>query len=80
MRKVKVRHQLLPGVGERFEMGTSSGLTVTVVCHRSGRRDLALGEPGADAPTVTAPLSRAEAAAVAALLTGASIELQPIPV
>jgi K+/H+ antiporter YhaU regulatory subunit KhtT len=78
MRKVKVHHERLAGVGERFQLTTASGLNVTVVCHRSGRRDLAMGAPGADAPIVIAALSRTEAAAVAALLTGTHIELQTV--
>ena len=75
MRKFKIRNQSLPGVGQLFELDTSSGLTVSVVSHRSGRRDLVVAERGAEKPIVTAPLSRAEASAVAALLTGVHIEL-----
>ncbi len=63
MRKLKVRHQPLPGIGELFELDTTSGLTLTVVTHRSGR------------PMVTAGLGRAEALAIATLLGGAHIEL-----
>jgi K+/H+ antiporter YhaU regulatory subunit KhtT len=75
MRKQKVRHVPLPGLGERFELTAASGLALTVISHRSGRRDIALGVPGADEPTAIVSLSRAEAAAVAALLVGAQIEL-----
>jgi K+/H+ antiporter YhaU regulatory subunit KhtT len=42
MRKLKVGHQLLPGIGERFHVDIKSGLRVTVVSHRSGRRDVAI--------------------------------------
>ena len=75
MRKLKVRHERLPGIGDRFELDTTGGLTITVVHHRSGRRDISLAQPGAEAPLVTTALSRAESVAVAALLTGLHIEL-----
>jgi TrkA domain protein len=75
MRKVKVRHRPLPGIGELFKLDTACGLTVTVVSHRSGRREIVVGEREADEPLVTAALTRNEAAAVATLLTGAHIEL-----
>jgi K+/H+ antiporter YhaU regulatory subunit KhtT len=74
MRTVKVHHELLPHIDERFELATASGLTLTVVCHRSGRRDLGLRLRGADRPEIVAALSSAEAAAVASLLTGAYVE------
>ena len=79
MRKLKVRHERLPGIGDRFELDTAAGLTVTVVNHRSGRRDISLGESGAETPLATASLSRTEAVAVVALLTGLHIELTTIP-
>lgn len=75
MRKLKVRYEPLPGVGELFELIAASGLAVRVVSQRSGRRDLALGAPDADEPTVTVALTKAEATALAALLVGAHIEL-----
>ncbi len=79
MRTLKVRRRALPGIGERFELDTGSGPTLFVVAHRSGRRDIALGEPGADEPTATASLSRAEAAAMATLLTGTPIHIVTTP-
>lgn len=75
MRKLKVRHQPLPGIGELFKVDTACGLTVTVVSHRSGRREIVVGRREADEPLATAALTRNEAAAVATLLTGAHIEL-----
>jgi K+/H+ antiporter YhaU regulatory subunit KhtT len=75
MRKLKVRQERLPGIGDRFELDTGGGLTITVVNHRSGRRDISLAERGAEVPLATAALSRAESVAVAALLTGLQIEL-----
>ena len=75
MRKLKVRHQVLPGIGELFELDTASGLTLTVVTHRSGRRDIAIETRDEEQPMATAGLTRAEALAVATLLSGAHIEL-----
>jgi K+/H+ antiporter YhaU regulatory subunit KhtT len=74
MRKLKVRHERLPGVGDLFELDTAGGLTVSVACLRSGRRDIAVTQPGDDEPLATAALSRSEALAVAALLTGTAVE------
>ena len=79
MRKLKVRHQPLPGIGELFELDTASGVTLTVVTHRSGRREIAIGTGEEEQPTVTAGLTRAEALAVATLLSGAHIELATTP-
>jgi K+/H+ antiporter YhaU regulatory subunit KhtT len=79
MRKLHVRHEPLPHIGEKFELDTASGLTISVVTHRSGRRDLGIGERGGYQPLVTAVLTRPEAAAVAALLVGAHIELVTTP-
>ncbi len=79
MRKLKVRHEPLPGIGELFELDTASGLTLTVVTHRSGRRHIAIGSRDEEQPIVTAGLSRAEALAVATLLSGAHIELTTTP-
>jgi K+/H+ antiporter YhaU regulatory subunit KhtT len=79
MRKQKVKHRALPGIGDFFEIAIGSGLSVSVVNHRSGRRDLAVGVPGAAEPLVSASLTRNEAIALAALLTGAHIELIATP-
>ncbi len=79
MRRLKVQHQFLPGIGELFQLDTASGLTLTVVSHRSGRREIAIGVRDEDQPTVTAGLTRADAVAVATLLTGAYIELATTP-
>lgn len=79
MRKLKVRHQPLPGIGELFELDAASGLTLTVVTHRSGRRDLAIGTGDEDQPKVTVGLTRTEALAVAMLLSGVQVELAMVP-
>jgi hypothetical protein len=75
MRKLKIRHEPLPGLGELFEVLAASGPAVRVGSYRAGRRELSIGSPGADAPDAVVSLSRAEATALAALLVGAHIEL-----
>lgn len=77
MRKLQVRHQRLPGIGERFDFEATCGLIITIVSHRSGRRDVAILETDTDEPLATVALTRAEAEAMAALLVGAQIELVP---
>ena len=76
MRKHTVLYDKLPGIGDLFEFPTASKFRVTVVTHRSGRRELALGRPGEDEPFVTVQLTRSEATVLATLLTGAHIELE----
>ena len=79
MRKLRVRHEPLPGVGERFEFTAASGTTVIVVTHRSGRRDIALRAPGEDDPQLSVPLTRNESLALATFLMGTHIELSVAP-
>lgn len=75
MRKLKVHHEPLPGIGELFEIATTSGASVQVAAQRSGRRQLSVRAADADETTFSISLSRAEAAGLAALLVGAHIEL-----
>ena len=79
MRKIAVRHHPLPGIGDLFELDAASGLVITIVNHRSGRRDVAVRTREADQPAVVVALTRNEAAALAALLTGAAIEVVTTP-
>ena len=79
MRKVQVRHRQPPGIGELFELDTASGLSLTVVTNRSGRREIAIGTRDEAQPAVTAGLTRAEPLAIATLLSGAHIELATTP-
>ena len=79
MRKFKVHHEPLPGVGELLRFTTASGVVMSVVSYRSGRRDVSVGVPGADDTVVTVPLSRSESLALATLLTGSHIELVAAP-
>ena len=75
MRKMNVRHEPLPGIGDLFEVDTSSGSRITVISHRSGRRDIAIGSRDAEEPSVTTALTRTEAAAIALLLAGVHLDL-----
>ena len=79
MRKLQVGHEALPGIGDVFEIPSASGLTITVVAHRAGRRDLAVGKRGEDEPLVSVALTRTEATALATLLTGVHVELVTTP-
>jgi K+/H+ antiporter YhaU regulatory subunit KhtT len=75
MRKLKIRHQPLPHVGELFELVTASGYVVTIVSRRSGPRELVVRRSGEEQQLSTTELTRTESAAIAALLVGAHIEL-----
>jgi K+/H+ antiporter YhaU regulatory subunit KhtT len=75
MYKVTVRHQRLPGIGDRFDLDTASGVTVTVVSRTRGVRDVMVKTPYGDEPIATAVLTEGEAAALAALLLGVQVEL-----
>jgi TrkA domain protein len=53
--RVRVEQTMLPGIGVRHDLVTSSGRTIGVVSHRSGRRDLLLydvDDPDASATSV----------------------------
>jgi K+/H+ antiporter YhaU regulatory subunit KhtT len=78
MRTIKVRHERLPGIGERFELTARSDVTVTVVSEPSGRQHLAIGLRDDDEPVATVSLTRGEAAALASVLVGAHTELVQI--
>jgi K+/H+ antiporter YhaU regulatory subunit KhtT len=75
VRRLSVRQRSLPGIGELLELDTRSGQTVTVVIHRSGRREIGLRRRGEETTQATAYLTAAEALALAGLLTGASVHV-----
>lgn len=79
MRKYEVLYDKLPKIGDLFEFTSCSDFTITVVTLSSGRRELALSQPGEEAPFVSVPLTRTEATVLATLLTGAHIELKSTP-
>ena len=73
--RVRVEQTPLPGIGVRHDLITSSGRTVGVVSHRSGRRDLVLYDvDDPDACLASIPLTDDEAEALADVL-GASLML-----
>ncbi|NMO57627.1 cation:proton antiporter regulatory subunit [Actinoplanes sp. TBRC 11911] len=76
--RVRVEQTPLPGIGVRHDLITSSGRTMGVVSHRSGRRDLVLFDvDDPDACVASIPLTDDEAEALADLL-GASLMLSQL--
>ncbi len=64
------RRTHLPGVGDRYDLETRSGRHLSVVVHQDGRRILSFHDPeDDDSCKDAAPLSQAEAATLAHLLT-----------
>jgi K+/H+ antiporter YhaU regulatory subunit KhtT len=70
---VRVREQLLPGIGHRYEVLLDHHRIVVVV-QRDGRRELAIVR-GTDDTAVATSLSQDQAIAVAAILTGARFSI-----
>jgi TrkA domain protein len=65
----EIHETALPGVGVRYEMTTRIGMSLGVVVHRRGRRDLVLYDRAdADAVSECVALTAAESLAMAALL------------
>lgn len=65
----EVRESELPGVGMRYEFTTGGGRRVCVITHRSGRRELAVSDPGdPDSFRQVAELSEDETRTLAELL------------
>ncbi|MEZ5323302.1 MAG: hypothetical protein R2698_14750 [Microthrixaceae bacterium] len=79
MRRHKVRYEQLPKVGDLFEFDTESERTITVIVHRSGTRELAIGDPGDEEPFLVLDLTENEALALATILTGNQIDLSTTP-
>ncbi|MEV0131024.1 cation:proton antiporter regulatory subunit [Dactylosporangium sp. NPDC050688] len=76
--RVRVEQTELPGIGVRHDLVTSSGRTLGVVSHRSGRRDLVLYDvDDPDASLACIPLTDDEAEALADVL-GASLMLSQL--
>ena len=71
---VRVREQVLPGIGHRYEVLLERHRRVVVVVQRDGRRELTIGH-GDDDTRATTTLSQDEAVAVAAILTGARFSI-----
>ena len=60
----------LPGIGQRYDVPTVEGGTVTVVIHHSGRRDLYVLR-GGDQPQAAVALTDSQARTLGAILGGA---------
>ena len=76
MRKVTIHERSIPTVGELYELCAEAGETVSVVFHRSGRRDIGIRPPNRDSVTVSVTLTHAEALALAGVLVGAFVDVE----
>jgi K+/H+ antiporter YhaU regulatory subunit KhtT len=76
MAGVNVQAQRLPGIGWRYSLPADQDRELAIVVENSGPRHLALIDPSTDESLTTMQLSEAEASAVAALLTGARLDIQ----
>lgn len=73
---VRIRHQLLPGMGHRYELLLEHHRRLVVVELNDGRREIRLGSGDDDEDDGPgAVLSHDQAVAVAALLTGAKFSI-----
>jgi K+/H+ antiporter YhaU regulatory subunit KhtT len=85
MRKVTVHERSIPSVGDLYELCAETGETVSVVFHRSGRRDIGIRPPDRDSTTVSVTLTHAEAIALAGVLAGVFVDVkieddaEPVP-
>ncbi|MBW0088689.1 hypothetical protein I4I73_06080 [Pseudonocardia sp. KRD-184] len=77
MADVDVQAQRLPGVGWHYSVPAEHGAALSLVVEDRGFRHLAVTDPGSDESPRTVRLGEAQAAAVAALLTGARFDLRP---
>jgi len=67
----EIRETVLPGVGVRYELSTTTGTRLGVVAHRHGRRDLLVYDRAdPDAARELVALTAAESAALAVMLGG----------
>jgi TrkA domain protein len=66
-----VTQQILPGIGQRFDMDLGEEGEVAVVIHHGGRRDVYLLDRGADEPWAGLSLSDGQARTLGAILGGA---------
>lgn len=73
--EVRVRELRLPGIGHRYDMTVDGGRTFSIIVEAGGQRQITVSNPGADVPAFAATLSQDQAAAVAAILTGARFSI-----
>ena len=77
MEEVRVRELMLPGVGYRYELPVDRDRSLVLVVQHGGGREIGIALPGHDGLAAAVKLSQDQAAAVAALLTGARFALEP---
>ncbi|HEY3501316.1 MAG TPA: TrkA C-terminal domain-containing protein [Actinocatenispora sp.] len=72
--RVRVEKAVLPGIGVRHDLATSSGRRIGVITHRSGQRDLIVYDPDdPDESSDTVPLADDEADALAVILDASRV-------
>jgi hypothetical protein len=69
----------LPGIGQRFELDTASGVALILVSHRSGQCDVAIADGAGAQAVITASLTRSESGALAMSPAGVHTELTTTP-
>ncbi len=67
---MEVREVELPGIGMKFSVVTEGGETLSVVIHKTGRREIYRFLPGRDTPESVIELSDQEARELGAILIG----------
>lgn len=72
--RVRVEKAVLPGIGVRHDLATTSGRRIGVITHRSGERDLIVYDPeDPDESSDTVPLTDDEADALAVILDASRV-------
>ena len=72
---IHIREQRLPGIGHRYEFEVDAGRKLTVVVQNRGRREVGLVSRLVDEPDVVVSLTREQAVALGALLSGARFSI-----
>lgn len=75
---VRIREQVLPGIGHRYDVDVGRDRQLVVVVQREGKRQVAIAERAADEPVAAVTLTHDQAVAVAALLTGARFSVEAV--
>jgi hypothetical protein len=75
MYNVTVRHQRLPGIADRCDLHTASGVMVTLVSLLPAAREVVMETPYRDEPIAAAVVTEQGAAGLAPLLVGVRIDL-----
>ncbi len=75
---VRIREQVLPGIGHRYDVDVGGHRQPVVVLQREGKRQVAIAERASDEPVAAVTLTYEQAVAVAALLTGARFSIEAV--